>query len=101
MKNTVYGRRPFGVLADHKKLMRLRIEYMSKMNYLHDADYIYQCYSEIEHNAIIMRNLWLKFDSKWEDQTISKMVHYLCEMAEKEYSILERLLNNLTCAKTL
>lgn len=87
-------KRAFHCLWEHKKSMLSRIEYMQKHGYLHDDD-ILSTYQEIEKKCLQYRNKILKYHFTHHKKIIKDIVLSLSNTLEKEYEVLNHLLNSI------
>ena len=91
---------PFHILYEHKKCMRMRIEYMIENEYLDEIDEIRDFYLSFEEDTLSLRNLVLKAilgDTETAYKRIKERFHLvLKEMVPKEEAVLKLLLQRLT-----
>ncbi len=92
---TFYDIRPFHVLWEHKKIMLNRLKYLKDSGYLSDLDSVYNKYSDIENDMLLIKSLWIKYSLIKEEDTIIKILKKLEEVKAKEQKILERLISML------
>ncbi len=91
---------PFHVLYEHKKCMRMRVEYMIKNDYLTNLDELLDFYLSFEKETLILRNLVLKSILDGTETTHKKIKEryllLLKNMVPQEEALLKQLLHKLT-----
>lgn len=95
------GRRdiiPFHVLYEHKKCMRMRLEYIKKEGYLDNIDDILNTYLSFEEKALVFRNLALKCAVAGTniEKIKNRLLSILQNMKPKEEQVLKLLLQKLS-----
>lgn len=89
--------RPLHILWEHKRLMLTRIKYMLDHNYIKE-DTCYENYHNVERNAAICRNIYLKYKVTDDKKMVSKLLSYLDDILKEEKTILQQLLEEMNRA---
>ena len=90
-----YDHRTFFVLYEHKKIMTERIRYMQDNGYLSAGDNFLECFKQIETEAEIIHNLWLKYGIKNRESTLITIIAKLEQLALFEKENLKKVLDHL------
>ncbi|MBD8499591.1 hypothetical protein [Paenibacillus arenosi] len=90
--------RLFHVLYDHKKAMSMRLEYMQQNKYVADSEMMHymKISSEIEHQAVLIRSLILKFNVTGSHAMLERIIGKLDLIHKMERNYLEALYSSLT-----
>ena len=80
--------RLFHVFYDHKVVLRQRIQYLIENKFCSD-EYL-DAYYDIEHKALVLRNLVLKERITGKNRNMRKIVNELRVLKEKEYQTIEK-----------
>jgi hypothetical protein len=99
LKNGVHLKldiRPFHLLYEHKKIMRMRIEYfnVSGTN-LKKRESLLDSFKFIEKTSLIIKNLFMKYLFNKENSELDRITLALNSMMEREKESLYKLLQNL------
>lgn len=89
--------KPMHLFWENKNCMKMRIEFLLKNNILKGLDKIYEYYSNIEVEALICKNLLLKYSITEKDDCIIKIIGLIKKIQEEEQHALSefyRVLNN-------
>ena len=76
---------------EHKKIMRMRIQFLLKNNYLKKYDELISIAYQIEEDAKIILQLTIKYNLTYNDKILLKILHKSNEMIEKEYELIGQL----------
>lgn len=87
--------RPFHVIYDHKILMLQRIKYLEQHGYLKEAPKIYDHYKQLEHNALMARNLLIKATLTQDFTIIDKVIAIMKVIETSEREAIKLLLKNI------
>lgn len=87
--------RPFHVLCDHKALMLRRIPFLEQNGYLKPGTHVLEGYESIENDALLCRNLLIKYMKTNESSIIDKIITIIRKYRKKEAEQIEILLSNL------
>ncbi|MBW5449231.1 hypothetical protein GE107_24710 [Cohnella sp. CFH 77786] len=87
--------KPFHVIFDHKSLMLERIDYMDRHRYLQEASTIRDQYQSIANDALLARNLIVKYTLSNNGEIIDKVFEKIREIQKSEKEIIERILDRL------
>ncbi|MFD2413639.1 hypothetical protein [Paenibacillus rhizoplanae] len=87
--------RPFHVLCDHKALMLRRIPFMEQNGYLKPGTNLLEGYQSIENDALMCRNLLIKYMKTNESSIIDKIITTMRKYRNQEAEQIEILLSNL------
>ena len=92
-----FDSRPFHVLWEHKMLMTKRIEYLHEKGYINDDSYttLVKEFSEIEKDALILKNLHLKFSITHKSDICIKMYEILTGIRDREPLSIKKLICEL------
>ncbi|OKP94770.1 hypothetical protein [Paenibacillus sp. P32E] len=85
----------FHIFYEHKKCMFSRIRFLIDELGIHFNPLILEEYFDIERNALISRNLSLKYEIIRQEQVISKIIQIIREIKCKEDHALNLLVNDL------
>lgn len=85
--------RLFHVFYDHKVALRQRIQYLIDNEFCSD-EYL-DSYYDIEHKALVLRNLVLKERITGKNENMRKVVNELKILKEKEYKTIEKTVEML------
>lgn len=85
--------RPFSVFYEHKKIMCIRMSYISKK--IQELQKYIEAVESIERNARILINLALKYNVDKKSITFQRIIKQIDEIVEKEKSILCVIVNIL------
>ncbi|WMJ86430.1 carbohydrate-binding protein [Anaerocolumna sp. MB42-C2] len=92
----IFDIRPYHVLWDHKKYILLLIKYLFKNGMLKNADYFNKCFTLIEHKALMLRNLMLKYKISGNSLIIDKLINITRNLAQNEEQYLREMLENIS-----
>lgn len=81
----------FHVLADHKQLMFLRLQYMHELGLIREAEVL--SYEKLLQETELLRNLLLKFGVSRKTSLLDRSILQLRSIAETEQRILRDVLN--------
>jgi hypothetical protein len=79
-----YDIRPLHVIWEHKKCMLGRLKYMYDNNYLEDISYIYNEYSNLEKEALAIRNIFIKWNITNDKSIIVRIIESLESIIKRE-----------------
>lgn len=94
-KDALYDIRPWHLLWEHKKAMLLRIKYLQENGYLPKASIIYDDYRIIEQNALLLRNIFLKYGTTHDDKLVKRIFDSIDLIVTKEHETINKLLLQL------
>lgn len=83
--------RCFCALYDHKKSLRYTFDYFSKKGMLIGNEIVAK-YNKIENIALLIRNLMLKLQIKYQEKDAYLLLQYMIQLQEMERSTLEKFL---------
>lgn len=86
---------PFLLLAEHKKLMRMRIEYLEKFGLLEDSREYANFFSDMEKKFITLRNKWLKYNFSKNKSAADGLAEQIEEAKEMEIQVLSKIVASL------
>lgn len=89
-----FDTRAIPVFADHKKAMLLAINHLISSGHVNNLDISF-IFNEIYRNALIIRNLLLKYYFNPEKVAISEIIFKLAKLTEIEKSAVNQLLKSL------
>lgn len=84
--------RPFHLFYDHKTVIVLLIEFLTKKNYLNESSGLIDGYKQMQSKALAARNLMLKFRACDNPEIIKKVSGIIEAMEIHEKKLLEELL---------
>jgi hypothetical protein len=93
-ENLEYDIRPIHILWEHKKCMRLKLEYLNDHGYIANHDLTHE-YIRLEKSYLDLRNWFLKYDLSKNKKNIDKINAAFNGLIEREQSTLVRLLEEL------
>lgn len=83
---------PFHALYDHKEMMRVRLDYFSKKGYIsRDKQSFIDGYGKVLENALVIRNLILKYNIRRKEDTVSSLNSLLEDMKASEIELLQKI----------
>jgi hypothetical protein len=86
---------PVHALWEHKKIMVNRIEYLQKNSYLSTDSNYNILYKQIQDKALLIRNLFFKYNITKKNNIITKMVSLLNDIFEQEKTVLSSVIQEL------
>ena len=87
--------RPLHILWEHKKCMRLRIQYLETHNYLDASDHFSRRYAQIEQESGTLRMMMLKFKRKGDRALLERIIVNLERISSEESVQLPRIVDAL------
>lgn len=87
--------RPFHVICDHKALMLRRLLFLERNGYLESGTGLYERYRDVENDALLCRNLLIKYTLTNDSSIIDKMITNVRKIIKNETEIIEILLSKL------
>lgn len=84
--------RDMHVLWEHKKVLRSRVEYMEQNGYLAPNRILSDMCIEIELEALVLRNIALKFEASENFEHLVNIIERLNKLAERDAVTIELLL---------
>jgi hypothetical protein len=91
-KDLYRSARSMHVLWDHKKLMRLRLEYLFQQGWIEKFDYFRDFFYKLENQVLILRNTQVKYSIKEEPQLLVEIMNALRESKTLEWNIFQEML---------
>lgn len=82
-------------MAEHKKLMRMRIEYLEKFGLLEDSREYANFFSDMEKKFITLRNKWLKYNFSKNKSAADGLAEQIEEAKEMEIQVLSKIVASL------
>jgi len=88
----------FHTFYEHKKLMRMRIEFMQENGYIQNAENVYEQSKIIEQKSLIVRNILIKcrIKNSFDEVTISKIIKLVEEIRDMEIDLMRELVRLLS-----
>lgn len=83
------------VIYDHKVLMLHRIKYMGINGYLKEIEKINQFYNQLEHKALLARNILLKDIISQNNNLIDNVIKLISEIEIGEKETIKLFLKNI------
>jgi hypothetical protein len=93
-RNYFWTARALHVLSDHKKLMRMRAEYLAANGYMADEQLV-KSFTEIENLSMIIRNSFLKYAIHPVEEKLAQIINWIRQMYEQEPDLYRRLISKL------
>jgi hypothetical protein len=91
--------RALHVLSDHKKLMRMRIEYLMEHQYLGDPELLEES-RQIEKMAVVIRNSFIRYSVHPIAEKLQQIIEQIRQLQQREkpfiHQLIESLKNNLS-----
>jgi len=84
-------------IYDHKKLMHMRINFMLENKYLKTDTSILKEFGDIEHQALQLRNLYIKYLLSNDSLLIKKAITICKQIEEKEQELMPILIDGIIC----
>ncbi|WP_059052806.1 hypothetical protein [Paenibacillus senegalimassiliensis] len=95
-KNQVdFDIRSFHLIYEHKKLMRMRVDFLKKTNFLKDINELIEQCQKLETETLMIRNLALKYYINKKVTLLTDIVQRLEVIKELDYHLGYRILNAL------
>lgn len=95
VSNKLLDIRAFHLIWEHKKCMSRRIIFLGKQHGLANYRLYSDRYNEIENQALVMRNLVLKYKLTNDERLLHKIISQIELLHENEKAILEDVLDSL------
>jgi hypothetical protein len=94
-------RKMLHILYEHKKLMRLRVSYLTNENYIKNTG-ILRDFEKIEKNTLLIRNLYIKSTlQNHEDPNVrNKLVEKLEQVRTEETELIKLLITDIRCTNS-
>ncbi|SFR68175.1 hypothetical protein [Anaeromicropila populeti] len=95
VKDSFIDKRAFSYLKDHKRLMRLRVEYLMKNEMIEKDDNFLNQFIELEKKADILLNLCIKADLAKSKKYVEKTLLALDNFRNQDERLIRELLDKL------
>lgn len=100
LKNLIEGKtksdiRSFHVMANHKSVLLLLVEYLSENGQIENANDNYRLFKEIEDESIKCRNLLIKYNINGDTKLIDIVISKIDDIIGKEKYALNYLINSI------
>jgi hypothetical protein len=92
--NTFLIRRALHTLSDHKKLMKLRVEYLAAHQYLKDVALI-EMSQAIEKLSLVLRNSYLKYMVQPSAEKLQNVVNLIHQLHVQDKAFISQLIADL------
>lgn len=86
--------RALHVMSDHKKLMKLRVEYLLEHRYMTNADLLAESH-EIEKSALVIRNSFIKYSVLPTKEKLEHITDLIRNLRDKEVPFISGLIGAL------
>lgn len=97
-KEVILDHRPFYILCEHKKMMNQRLAYMEEHGYFTFSANVFDGYRKVEQDALMIRNLQLKYLLSLDNQFLEQMIVRLDHLKTKETLVIEQMLEEYATA---
>lgn len=94
-------RRSLHIIWNHKTCMMSRITFMVNNGYLKNSNDLLQSYDEIANDALLARNIFLKFIATNKIELLDKIMNIIEKIKIKEKEAIERILENIIMSKII
>jgi hypothetical protein len=84
---------PFLLLAEHKKIMRLRLEYLNRQNLFNSLESSINRYTKLEQNFIAIRNMALLYNKTKRAYAMEKVMDDIAELKNEEAEVLFEIIS--------
>ncbi len=86
--------KPFHIIWEHKKFMTERIHFLLENHYINNYEMLDE-FRNLENEALIMRNLMLKYDVSRRPEILKKISKIIAKIKSMEKPLLDKLLSLL------
>lgn len=90
----VFDIRSLHILWEHKKCMRLRVDFLLKQSFLKQEDDTLSEFKVIESNSLISRNLMLKYSLTQNTDLLERIIEIVSSIKEREEGAVEKLISS-------